>query len=118
MNIGRLLNQTLIWWKKRGIDQYAVAIVDDPVNISGRWENKNKKIEAVGGGEIVSSSIVFVDGEQQTILIGDWLKLGNISELTSSNWLSPKEVIGAKEAIHIEVTPDVISATFETKIYL
>jgi hypothetical protein len=53
------LNQTAIWHKVIGQNEYSEPIFADPVTIKVRWEGKRKLVRNNEGREVVSEARVF-----------------------------------------------------------
>lgn len=112
MNLTRNLKQTIVWWRKTGKDGYGKPVLADPIEIAGRWEDKQRKIVSQGE-EIISQAMIFVDRD---IAIGDWLFLGRLSDLSSSEEASP--FVLAKEVKSFDKTPNIKGTAFERKAWV
>lgn len=109
------LNQTIIYWKQLLPDGYGGFTFDSPVEILGRWEDKSQLFINNAGQEIKSSSVVFV---KQDISEGDFLFLGEISDIDSGLLDTPEDVPNAKQVRGFRKIPNIDASDFERKVWL
>jgi len=83
MSILRLLNQTLVYWAPGSEDRYANTSWEDPVEISGRWEEKAELFLDETGEKTLSRAVAYLDGSTSIVMDGR-LMLGTLLSLSSS----------------------------------
>jgi hypothetical protein len=110
MDVTRNLVMTLVWWQKTGKAGFGKPIVLDPIEIYGRWVEKQGKIISQGE-EVVTSAEVLVDRD---MAIGDWLWKGSLSALSSSEETIPFSF--AKEVVSFDKTPDIKGINYVRKV--
>lgn len=54
-----MLNQTAVWKRKTGDNEYGEPLYADPVTIKVRWEGKRRLVRNSQGKEVVSEARVF-----------------------------------------------------------
>ena len=72
----RFLNQSAIYWAPTGErDSFGKMILDDPIEIKCRWEDKSELVRTKAGSEITSRAQVFteIDLVEEGVL---WLNTG------------------------------------------
>lgn len=112
----KMLKQDIVYWAFSSRDEYGTEIFAAPVEIKGRWEKSNEKFLDGDGNEVVSSSVVFLT---QDVSEGDWVFLGKIADIASSEGSTdPVVVTGAEEVRRFNKTPDHKGTSFERKALL
>jgi hypothetical protein len=102
-------NQTITYWGSPTKDQFGTKTFADPVQITGRWEDRTETFIDSSGRENVSKAFVFVS---QDLDSEGWLFLG--TDITSD----PKTVTDAFEIRQFIKTPNMKATDFERKAIL
>lgn len=93
--INRRHEQTIVYWQETGRSGAGESTFAAPVEITGRWEDRQLNFTDNTGKESIASSVVFVD---QDIKAGDWVLLGTIAGIASSeDDTNPNKVTNARE---------------------
>jgi hypothetical protein len=109
----RIKKQTLVFWNRTGIDSQGQPTFTTPAEKTCRWVDKNEKFINAGGEELISRSIVIVDG----VSVGDVILLGTIAlNVTDSNL--PFENEGAYEVKRVDTTPNLRNSVTWYRVYL
>jgi len=87
-------NQTAVYWAPSSPDTFGQITFVAPVEVDCRWEDKPELFKDSQGVEQRSSSIVYPD---QAVLVGGYMYLGTLSELSAGEQANPKTVSAAKE---------------------
>ena len=111
--ITRNHNQTIVYWGTPEKDKFGVKTFAVPVEISGRWEDKNDLFIDASGRESVSKAFVFVG---QDLDLQGWLYLGTLASISSA--ADPKGIDSAFEIRQVIKTPNLKSTDFERKVIL
>lgn len=98
VNIKNKLNQKAVVWKVVGKDIYGAPGFGNPFEINIRWEDKQQKVIA-DQEEIISQAIIFCLAEEN-VTVGDWVWLGELLSLSSSEEGNPVDI--AKQVKVIE----------------
>mgnify|MGYP003961122447 CR=1 FL=1 len=94
-HITRGHNQTLVYWAFSARDGYGGATFTAPVEISARWEIKQKMYTTTTGQRLESSHVAYVG---QDVEPNDWLFLGSLTDIASAiDETNPKNVTNALE---------------------
>lgn len=86
-----MLTQTIVYWALDKPDGRGGYLFDSPVEITGRWEDRQEKFVDANGEEVISKSIIFLN---QDVTINGWLYLGEFSDLSSGELADPGEIEG------------------------
>ncbi len=87
-----------------------------PVEITGRWEDREVRFTDNTGHEDVADAEVFVG---QDVIIGDWLFLGALTGIASAiDETDPKNVAGAREVKKSMKIPTLRADKFERRALL
>lgn len=105
--------QTIVYWGTPTKDKYGGTTFAAPVEITGRWEDKNEVFIDSIGRERISKSHVYLG---QDVDIEGYLYLGTLASISSA--ASPKEVNGAYEIKAPMKTPNLKATDFERKVIL
>ena len=114
MRLSRLLNQTIVYWGTPSYDGYGGRTFDDPVELTGRWEDKNVLFIDSNGSERTSESIIYLT---QAVDIGGFLYLGELDDFSSSA-TEPQDHENAREIRSCSKSPDVKGTTNLFKVML
>ena len=91
MSIAQLLarncKQTIVYWASPTPDGYGGSTYSDPVEIMGRWEDKQELIKTNNGEEQLSQARVWL---LQDVDEGGYLYLGTLDDLDSDP--QPKDI--------------------------
>ena len=109
------LRQTAVYWGNPQSDGTGGRTFDDPVELSVRWEQRQELFIDVGGQEVTSQAVVYVD---QDVDIGGYLYLGDLDDLSSAEEASPLTVDGAYEIRGLKKLPDIKASRFMRKAWL
>lgn len=102
----RNLYQTITRWVAGSYDVYGNPTFTVST-LKGRWEDRQDKVVDNLGNEVISRSIVYLDGDVSS---GDYLMVG-------SN-MSQTPPVGAREVIAFSKTPDIRNRLYERKAIL
>jgi len=69
--------QTALWWYKTGVDNYGQPIIEDPVEIKVRWENKRDESLNKQGEPVAIDATVQLG---QRVYPGDLMWLGTLDD--------------------------------------
>ena len=111
----RLLRQTIVHWANPVPDGQGGHSYDSPVEIDGRWEDKNEKFTSATGQELVSRSVVFVDRD---ISPDEYLYLGELADFDSSEAEVPENIDWAYIVKAFSKVPNIRGNVFERKVWL
>ena len=109
----RRCTQTAVYWGNPTPDGYGQNTFDAPVEVSCRWEQRERIIKDRLGREVVSKATVWVVSD---LVSEGWLYLGSLDDLDSNPL--PMEVDGAYEIIAKDKIPGIKAVGFLRKIYL
>ena len=90
------LTQTIVYWSLNKPSGTGGYIYNSPVELAGRWEDRNQKFVDVTGEENVARSVIYLD---QDVEINGWLYLGSLSDLSSGEEADPGEIAGTSGII-------------------
>lgn len=108
--------QTMIYWANPITDGFGGYTYTAPVDITGRWEEKQELFLDTEGKEILSRAMVYLS---QDVSLGGFLYLGALADLASSiDETHPKNVDGSFEIRQFTKIPDVEGISFERKAIL
>lgn len=115
-HITRGHNQTLVYWAFSGRDGFGGATFSAPVEISGRWETRQKMFTTTTGQRLESSNIAYVG---QDVSPNDWLYLGTIAGIASAiDETNPKNVTGALEVKAHTKIPTLRADKFQRIVFM
>ena len=110
MNPSRNLKQTLTYWAlSTGHNKDGSRKFSTPVEVMGRWEDKQELFVNANGEETQSTAKVFVASDVE---IGGWLYLGISTDA------DPQNVTGTKEIKGFAKIPNLKATAFERKAWL
>jgi hypothetical protein len=81
------MNETLTYWPQSGNDASGGSTFDAPIEIAGRWQNRQVLFRDLQAKERVSEAVIYCDRE---LAVGDWIYRGSSAE-------ADPRVAGAKE---------------------
>lgn len=109
-------NQTIIYWANPVTDGYGGSTYTTPVDIKGRWVDKQVNFIDVAGRELMSKSVIYLG---QDVSMGGFLYLGSLNDLDSSvDDTHPKNVDGAEEIRGFTKIPNLKADDFERKAFI
>lgn len=115
----KVLKQTCVYWAPastesggRAYDRYGQPLYADPIEKVCRWEDTAQTYIGVDGTELVSRSVVMVDGT----LVGGLLMLGTLDAVTDLT--NPRNNTGAWEIRQKEKIPNIRATIFYEWAYL
>ena len=94
--------QTAVYWANPTKDGFGGHSFDDPVEIAVRWQSTQKLVMGDQGVETLSVAEVIVN---QDVVPGEYLFLGELTDLDSDEEDDPKAVTGAYRIIAFEKIP-------------
>lgn len=105
MEFSRFLNQTAVRWEFDSHDGYGgLTFASSPEEISVRWSDKTRLFINHNGEEEVSHTTVLSTTELKT---NDYLYLGELSDIASSDLDNPEELSGACRIKQVNETPTI-----------
>jgi len=107
--------QTMVYWGNPADDGYGGLTFDLPVEIKGRWEDKQKLFINANGKQSVSRAIVFLG---QDVDLRGYLYLGELSDLSSAQESDPANITNAFEIQAFGKIPNHRGTKFERKAWL
>jgi len=111
--ITRNHKQTIVYWGTPVMDKFGARTFAAPVEITGRWEDKQELFIDVGGRESVSRAFVYLG---QDVDLGGYLYLGTLTSISSE--ANPKNVSAAYEIQAFIKTPNIKSTDYERRVVL
>lgn len=109
------LKQTAVLWANPVKDGQGGATFDEPIEVNVRWEQKQEMFADVSGQERRSDAVVFVGRD---VVVGGYLFLGNLDDLSSAEEGDPLIVGGAYEIRKFEKIPDLSASRYVRKVWL
>ena len=109
------LNQTAVYWGNPSSDGYGGRTFDVPAEISVRWQDRQELFVDAQGREQTSRAVVYVATD---LVIGGYLYLGELADLSSAEEGDPLSVSTAYEIRAISKTPDIGADRFARKLWL
>jgi hypothetical protein len=114
--INRANKQCLVYWAFSARDGYGGATFSTPVEIWGRWEDKQKMFTNSFGNQLISSSVVYLN---QDVSENDWLFLGGLADIASTiDNTNPKNVANAQQIRAITKVPTLRANKFQRIAFL
>ena len=111
----RNLRQKMVYWGNPQPDGYGGYTYDDPVEIKGRWEEREELFIDSAGVQQVSRARVFID---QDVVVDGYLLLAELSTVSSGEEGSPGTVDGAFRIRGYRKTPNLRATDYERKAWL
>lgn len=106
--------QDIVYW---GSPTYTVSggkTFAAPVEIKGRWEDKQRLFMTALKTEQISSAFVYLG---QDVDIGGYLFLGKLEDISSDiDDTKPELVAGAHEILSLNKTPNILATDFEREV--
>ena len=109
------LKQAAVYWGNPSSDGYGGRTFDVPAEISVRWQDRQELFVDTQGREQTSRAVVYVATD---LIIGGYLHLGELADLSSAEEGDPLTVATAYEIRSISKTPDIGADRFARKIWL
>jgi len=107
-------NQTIVYWASPSVsDKWGNRTFTAPVELSGRWEDRQDLFIDPSGRERVSRAVVFLG---QDVDVGGYLYLGTLLSISSA--VNPKSVTNAYEIRAFSKIPNLRSSDYERKVTL
>lgn len=114
--ITRNHKQTIVYWASPSPDKYGGFTYTVPVDIIGRWEDRQEVFFDKEGKELKSKSIVYLG---QDVDLGGFLYLGALSDIASSiDETHPRNVDGAEEIRGFSKIPNIKATDFERRAFI
>lgn len=113
--ITKNLKQKVVFWGSPTPNGFGGHTFAAPVEINGRWEDRNDLYVDSAGKQQVSMSVVYVDTD---LVLNGYLYLGELTEIGSGDEDNPE---GFAEAFRINAykkTPNLKATAFERKAWL
>lgn len=104
------LKQEVTYWAPGGEDRFGAQTFSAPVVIQARWEDRNEEVKTIGGDDIVTQAVVFVD---QDLYVGGYLALGDHLAILDPNLTQAASEIQAWASI-----PDLRNVSTERRAFL
>lgn len=109
------LNQTCVYWSPAGVNGFGEPLYADPVELACRWEDKQELFRDKEGQEVVSSAVVY---PESTVVLGGYLFLGDLADLSSAEEDDPRIVSNAKEIRSTGASPNLKGTQWVYKAWL
>lgn len=109
------LKQAAVYWGNPSSDGYGGRTFDDPVEINVRWSDRQEMFVDTQAREQVSRAVVYVATD---LVIGGYLYLGTLADLSSAEEGDPLSISTAYEIRSISKTPDIGADRFARKVWL
>ena len=112
--ITKNFKQTIVYWGNPQPDGFGGFSFDDPVEIKGRWEDRQELFIDAQGNEIRSQAVVYL---AQDVDLGGYLYLGDLDDFSSSA-PEPTDSTKAKEIRALRKIPNLKCTAFLRKVWL
>ena len=109
------LKQTAVYWGNPQNDGYGGRTFDDAIEIAVRWEDRQERFVDTQVREQVSRAVVYVATD---LVIGGYLYLGTLTDLSSAEEGDPLSVSSAYEIRALSKSPDIGADRFARKVWL
>ncbi len=109
------LKQTAVYWGSPVSDGQGGRTFDNPVELAVRWEERHDLFVDPQGQEKQSSAIVYIG---QDVVVGAYLFLGDLDDLSSAEEDDPMNVDGAYEIRQFDKTSDLKATSFLRRAWL
>ncbi len=106
-------NQKIVYWGTPTKDKWGGRTFATPVELDGRWEDRQELFIDSTGRESMSKAFVWLG---QDITVEGYLYLGTLASISSA--ASPKTVDGAYEVRGFTKIPNLKATSFERKAIL
>lgn len=113
--ITKNLRQVAVYWGNPSSDGYGGRTFDDAVEMSVRWQDRQELFVDAQGREQTSRAVVYVATD---LIIGGYLYLGELIDLSSAEEGDPLAVATAYEIRSVSKTPDIGADRFARKVWL
>ena len=109
------LKQTAVYWGAPVSTGAGGRTFADAVELDVRWEERHDMFIDAQGQEKQSSAVVFIS---QDVVVGGYLFLGDLDDLSSGEEADPMIVSGAYEIRQFDKIPDAKGSSFMRKAWL
>ncbi len=109
------LQQTAVYWANPVSDGEGGRIFDAAVEINVRWEERQEMFRDPQGQEKQSNAVVYVG---QDVVVGAYLFLGDLDDLSSAEEVDALNVDGAYEIRQFNKIPDSTGTAFLRRAWL
>jgi len=109
------LKQTAVYWGTPVSDGVGGRTFADPVELDVRWEERHELFIDPQGQEKQSSAVVFIG---QDVVVGGYLFLGDLDDLSSAEEGDALNVSGAYEIRQFGKIPDSKGTSFLRRAWL
>lgn len=100
--VAKFAVQTAVYWKNLGPDGFGGFTFEEPIEIKCRWDAKSE-VKMNNTGQYFSSSASILTNHE--VREQDYLYLGFISDIGSTDVSNPKAIQGAFAIIQIDKIP-------------
>lgn len=107
--------QTAVYWANPTEVGDGSQVFDAPVEIAVRWEDRQELFTDADGQERVSNAVVYVG---QDIEVDEYLFLGTLADLASSEEADPDSVAATYKVRSIRKIPGIKNQYAERKVFL
>ena len=109
------LNQTAVYWGSPTSDGITGRTFDAAIEVDVRWEERQELFIDSQGQERRSRAVVFIDHD---MVLGGYLFLGDLDDLSSSEEADPFEIDEAYEILSYKKIPDLDGTGFVRQVWL
>ena len=113
--ITRNLRQTMVWWDRSGKNKFNKPTFAAPVEKICRWEDKEELFIDTDGMEVKSQGVIYTAHDMAS---GDYVYLGELADLSSSDEADPTVVSTAYEVRAFRKVPGIKSNESERKAWI
>jgi len=108
--------QDIVYWANPTPTKFGSFTYTAPVDLKGRWEDRQVVFMDKEGKELTSKSIIYLG---QDIDLGGFLYLGTLASIASAiDETHPKNVDGAEEIRGYTKIPNIRGTDFERKAFI
>ena len=109
------LNQIAVYWGNPTPGGYGGHTFDDPIEISVRWEDRQELFIDAEGKEVRSQAVVTIDRD---LVLGGYLALMTLSDLSSAEEGDPQGISDAKEIRAMRKIPNIKATAYRRRVWL
>ena len=115
--LSRFTKQSLVYWRRDGVDGYGKTTYKDPVELKCRVEQKAQELVTADGRRVISKGYLLL---ASSIEVGGLVYVGTIAQwkLTPSYPDPPSVNDGGSEIMIVAATPDINAQSFVYEAYL
>lgn len=108
--------QDIVYWANPTPDKFGGFTYTAPVDIKGRWEDRQVLFKDNEGNELMSKSIIFLG---QDVDFGGYLYLGTLASIASAiDETHPKNVDGSEKIRGFTKIPNLRATDFERRAFI